>query len=97
MLDDILTEAHKLTHADRNESYGPPIEDYWQVVNTFAVITGITLTPETAALFMVSVKLARLRHNLDKGIIHKDSLVDAAGYLWVFASIAEARGIYDIK
>lgn len=92
MLDDILKEADRIVHGPRNESYGHPIDDYSRVVATFAQISGITLSPEEGALFMVAVKLARLATNLEKGIIHRDSLVDAAGYLWVFAQIAEARG-----
>jgi hypothetical protein len=46
---------------------------------------------------MVAVKLSRLRHNIDDEAVHRDSLVDAAGYLWVFASIAEARGKMRIR
>jgi hypothetical protein len=32
-------------------------------------------------MFMVAVKLARLRTNLERDTIHHDSLVDALGYL----------------
>jgi hypothetical protein len=34
-----------------------------------------------ALLFMVSVKMARLRTNLEKNRLHHDSLLDALGYL----------------
>jgi hypothetical protein len=46
---------------------------------------------------MIAVKLSRLRHNIDDNAVHRDSLVDAAGYLWVFASIAESRGTMRIR
>jgi hypothetical protein len=92
MLDDILKEADALVHGQRNTAYGHPIDDYSRVVDIFKNLSGIQLSPEDGALFMVAVKLARLRHNYEAGIIHRDSLVDAAGYLWVFAQIVESRG-----
>jgi hypothetical protein len=92
LLDDILKEADALVHGTRNESYGHPIDDYSRVVDIFRMISGVELHPEEGALFMVAVKLARLRHNYEAGIIHRDSLIDAAGYLWVFAQIVESRG-----
>lgn len=92
LLDDILKEADRIVHGPRNESYGHPIDDYSRVVEIFRMISGVELHPEEGALFMVAVKLARLRHNYEAGIIHRDSLIDAAGYLWVFAQIVEARG-----
>jgi hypothetical protein len=92
MLDDILKEADSIVHGPRNKDYGHPIDDYSRVVAIFTLISGIELSPEEGALFMVAVKLARLANNLEQGIIHRDSLVDCAGYLWVFAQIAEARG-----
>ena len=93
MLDDILKEADRIVHGPRNESYGHPIDDYSRVVEIFGIISGMKLTPADGALFMVAVKLARLTHNLQNGYIHRDSLVDAAGYLWVFAQITEAMGV----
>lgn len=97
MLDDILQEAHAITHNDRNERYGPPIDDYTRTVAIFQLLTGVDLSPEEGALFMVAVKLSRLRHNIDENLVHRDSLVDAAGYLWCFASIAEASGTMSIR
>jgi len=92
VLDDILKEADRIVHGPRNSDYGHPIDDYSRVVEIFRMISGVELHPEEGALFMVAVKLARLRHNYEAGIIHRDSLVDAAGYLWVFAQIVESRG-----
>lgn len=92
MLDDILKEADGIVHGPRNNDYGHPIDDYSRVVEIFRMISGVDLHPEEGALFMVAVKLARLRYNMEAGIVHRDSLVDTAGYLWVFAQIAEARG-----
>ena len=92
VLDDILKEADRIVHGPRNSDYGHPIDDYSRVVEIFRMLSGVELHPEDGALFMVAVKLARLRHNYEAGVIHRDSLVDAAGYLWVFAQIVESRG-----
>ncbi len=97
MLDDILKEAHDLTHNDRQDSYGHPVDDYTRTVEIFRLLSGVDISPEEGALFMVAVKLSRLRHNIEDEAVHRDSLVDAAGYLWCFASIAEARGKMRIR
>jgi len=91
MLDDILKEADSIVHNDRNESYGNPIDDYSKVVAIYKMLSGVDLNPEEGALFMLAVKLARIATNIEYDKIHRDSLVDAAGYLWVFGSICEAR------
>ena len=52
-----------------------------KVSDIFYSITGVDLSVSEAILFMVSVKLARLRTNLENDTIHHDSLVDALGYL----------------
>lgn len=78
---EILLEAHHLITGDRNRDYDHPLDDYEKVVEIFHALTGIDLTVEQALLFMVSVKMARLRTNLDRGVLHRDSIVDAAGYL----------------
>lgn len=78
---DILLDAYDLVTGDRQDAYAHPSDDYSKVVAIFQTLTGIELTIEQALLFMVSVKFARLRTNLDKGILHRDSIVDATGYL----------------
>ena len=78
---DILLEAHLLVTGARQASYGNVVEDYTKVIKIFEGLTGIELSLSDALLFMVSVKMARLRTNLDKNRLHHDSLLDALGYL----------------
>ena len=78
---EILLEAHRLVNGPRQQDYGHPADDYQKVSDIFYSITGIDLSVSEAILFMVSVKLARLRTNLENDTIHHDSLVDALGYL----------------
>jgi len=78
---DILLEAHQLITGPRQATYGNVTEDYSKVIEIFAGLTGIRLSMSDALLFMVSVKMARLRTNLEKNRLHHDTLLDALGYL----------------
>ena len=78
---DILLEAHQLVTGPRNNDYGNVVDDYSKVISIFESLTGIQLSMSDALLFMVSVKMARLRTNLEKNRLHHDTLLDALGYL----------------
>lgn len=84
---DTLLEAHALITGPRHDDYDHPAVDYGKVVDIFEAFTGISLTVEEALLFMVSVKMARLRTNLERNVLHRDSLVDAMGYLGCLAMV----------
>lgn len=86
-----LLTAHSLITGDRQAAYDHPLEDYTKVTDLFRALTGIILTVEEALLFMVAVKFARLRTNLDRGSVHNDSLVDAMGYLGCLAMVDARR------
>ena len=78
---EILTEAHDLITGPRQAAYAHPFDDYGKVTRIFYGMTGINLGIKQAVLFMVAVKLARITTNMDEGRWHRDSVVDAAGYL----------------
>lgn len=80
---EILLEAHHLVNQDRGDQYGPPHEDYSKVKDIFESITGVKLTLEQAIMFPLAMKLARIRTNSFEGRNgwHRDSVVDACGYL----------------
>lgn len=78
---EILLQAHKIVNNDRQNTYGHPTDDYIKVTNIYQTLTGIQLTLNQAILFMVAIKLARLRTNLDQGTLHHDTLLDTIGYL----------------
>lgn len=88
---EILLEAHRLVNQDRQANYGHPADDYRCVTEIFDALTGIKLNPRDALLFMVSVKLARLRTNFDGGQLHYDSLLDAIGYLTCINMVHEVN------
>ena len=88
---DVLVNASIIINNDRNKTYGHVVDDYTKVRNIFKAITGIELTLHECLLFMTSVKLARIKTNLDKNILHKDSLTDLIGYLALQAEIREPQ------
>lgn len=88
---EVLVNASIIINNDRNNTYGHVVDDYTKVRNIFFAITGIDLTLHQCLLFMASVKLARIRTNLDKNILHKDSLTDLIGYLALQAEISEPQ------
>lgn len=87
-VDEVLKRAHELTHGPRNTTYGPPHLDYARVAAIYNAITGGSMTSADAALFMIAMKLARVGHNNAQRQLHLDSVVDGAGYLWVYAQCA---------
>lgn len=95
-MDDVLREAERLTHSDRNATYGPPSEDYARVAAIYNAITGSTLTSYDCALMMIAVKLARIGKHHHTEDTHKDSIVDLCGYAWVYAQCREADTIGEV-
>lgn len=88
---EILTEAYDLINGPRQIAYDHPFEDYSYTVSIFEALTGIRVTVEEAILFMVAVKMSRLRTNLSRGSLHRDSIVDAAGYLGCLSMAHQER------
>lgn len=88
---DVLVNASIIINNDRNNTYGHVVDDYTKVRNIFHVLTGIQLDLHQCLLFMASVKLARIQTNLQRNILHKDSLTDLIGYLALQAEIKEPQ------
>jgi hypothetical protein len=86
---EVLTEAYDLITGDRHDEYAHPLEDYTQTRDIFEGLTGVSLTVEQAILFMVSVKLSRLRTALEAGRWSHDTIVDTAGYIGCLAMVKE--------
>lgn len=87
-----MQEANCLVNGERLADYGTPRQNYEGIAKVWSGILSPILkrdiTPEEAALMMVGLKLQR------QAMKHKrDNLVDAHGYLLVYAHIlADAEG-----
>jgi len=86
---EILTEAHDLVTGPRQQAYSHPFDDYWKVSQLFYAFTGIKVSVKQAVMFMICVKLARIGTNDAEGRWHRDSVVDAAGYLACLSMVHE--------
>ena len=86
---EILTEAHGLVNGPRQATYSHPFDDYYKVKELFHLMTGHQLTVNDAVTFMICVKLARIATNAQRGDWHRDSVVDAAGYLACLSMVHE--------
>jgi hypothetical protein len=79
----ILEEAHKIIYGDREQTYGKPsknltcIAQFWTAYLTNRKNSDEALGPADVAAMMTLLKIARLANTPD----HRDSLVDACGYL----------------
>lgn len=81
---EILDEANRLTHGDRDKNYGTPYINHKRIAEIWTVILGIEVTPSQVALCMAGVKIARLVETPD----HLDSFVDLAAYAAISGEIA---------
>lgn len=87
-----MQEADKLVNGVRQADYGTPRGNYEGIAKVWSGILSPILkrdiTAEEAALMMVGLKLQR------QAMKHKrDNLVDAHGYLLVYAHIRESADV----
>lgn len=78
----ILLEAHALINAERQESYGAPVESFCRTARLWSAYLGHSVTAKDVAACMALLKLSREAHQ------HKrDNLLDAAGYIGLAADM----------
>lgn len=73
--EDVLEEALRLTTGDRNNSYGPPTQDFTRIAGMWEEILGCEVRPKDVALCMIALKLSRATW-----ASKRDNWVDIAGY-----------------
>lgn len=83
---DLLAEALQLITGDRNNSYGPPTQDFRRTAEMMNALgyqrispddhTLLDILPSDVALIISLVKISRLMHSRTK----RDNWTDIAGY-----------------
>ena len=73
----ILDEANSIIYGDREKTYGNPAKNLNNIANFWSVYLDLEISAQDVAQMMVLLKLARLINTPN----HRDSLVDAVGYL----------------
>ena len=90
----ILTQAAQIVDSDREKTYGTPAKNLQTIAGFWTnwlsargvLAPGAELTFDDVACMMVQLKLARLANDPE----HKDSQVDACGYLRLLERCQEA-------
>jgi hypothetical protein len=80
---EILAEADRLTHGDRNKNYGSPLTNHTRIAKLWSVWLETEITPAQAAMCLALVKVARLIETPD----HLDSFIDGAAYFSIAGEI----------
>lgn len=80
----VLTTAEQLINGDRAKDYGDASENFQRIADLWAPILGVEVTATDVALCLTQLKVARLITSP----AHKDSWVDACGYLALGGEIA---------
>lgn len=80
---EILAEADRLTHGDRNKNYGTPLVNHQRIAKLWSVWLGFEVTPAQVAMCLALVKVARLIETPD----HEDSPIDLAAYAAIYGEI----------
>lgn len=80
----VLATAEQLINGDRAKDYGDASENFQRIANLWTPILGTEVTATDVALCLTQLKVARLITSP----AHKDSWVDAAGYIALGGEIA---------
>jgi hypothetical protein len=80
----ILDEAKRLIHTDRQKDYGHPLINHQRIAKLWSVILEKEITPAQAALCMAMVKAARLVQTP----VHEDSYIDGAAYFAIAGELS---------
>jgi hypothetical protein len=80
---EILDEAKRLTHTDRQKNYGSPYVNHKRIADLWSVYLETEITPSQVALCLCLVKIARLIETPD----HEDSFIDLAAYAAIAGEI----------
>jgi hypothetical protein len=83
--DPILYEADRLINGQRQETYGPPHENFARIARLWDAyiknLGGRNIRPKDVAMMMVLLKMARLIVTSVPVRDQRDSVVDMAGYV----------------
>lgn len=81
---EILDEANRLTHGERDKNYGTPYQNHLRIAQMWSVILQKEIIPSEVALCMVALKIARLIESPD----HLDSFIDGCAYMSIAGELS---------
>ena len=80
----ILNEAADIINGDRQDEYGPPLENWSCIAAQWSATSGHTFTPVDVGLHMIQVKIGRVATGNKMSI---DTFRDIIGYAAITAEI----------
>jgi hypothetical protein len=86
----VLVQAHDIIYGDREQSYGSPAQHFDLVANMWSAylaskFRGVKLQAADVIILMTLLKIGRLTRDPS----HRDSQVDAAGYMGLLERLEE--------
>lgn len=72
----LLKEAEEIVNRDRNNTYGNPEDNFWDIAQLWHAYKGVQFTMMDVAIMNILIKIARLKKTPN----YRDGLVDIAGY-----------------
>lgn len=82
----VLVEAGKVINGERQDSYGNPEDSFAEIGTLWGWYLGRALSPADVAMMMALLKFAR-----EKNQRKRDNVVDACGYLALYADIVDRQ------
>lgn len=79
----VFEEAERVVYGRGEAEYGHPKDNYRRIADLWSPILGRSVTPGEVVLCMAQVKVARLIATP----MHRDSVVDLAGYAGVYERV----------
>jgi hypothetical protein len=83
----ILLEADKIIHGDRQKSYGTPLKNHTRTAALWSAYLGVTITAEQVCYMNILQKVSRSA----TGVQQRDTLVDIAGFAGNIEMVEDER------
>ena len=81
---EVLAIAGQLINGERQAHYGTPQDNFGTTAEMWAAYLGMDISPADVCHMMALLKIARLKRGP-----HRDSSIDACGYMALWAEVAE--------
>jgi hypothetical protein len=87
----VLLEAERIINGQRRDDYGGALESFTRIAELWQPLLGVEVSAEQVALCLIQLKVARALNGLKSRTLHRDSVVDIAGYAGCLEKIAAER------
>lgn len=86
-MSNILQEADRIIHGERNKTYGSPLKNHTRTAALWTAYLGVQITAEQVCFLNILQKISRSA----SGVPHRDNLVDIAGFTGNIEMVEDER------